>query len=216
MEWAAAWAVLKRVWWMIPVAVGLYMAYNWVWDRGHDSRNGEVAQLHSDVKKWHDAYDAQKETMRLQDAAHAKAIADLKTDQAGIVKSLSDQLDAAEHRAQKVKIITKEVIRYVSPATDAHFPVPVGLLRLHNDALSGEVGPETAAVPGGGPAPDDAASSTPASTLGRVIRDNYAECVARGEVIKGWQNWYATNKAAWQKAVQEQLSSPLVQPTAPP
>lgn len=70
---------------------------------------------------------------------------------------------------QVIHDIQRETPRYVTPSTDAAYPLPVGFVRLH-DAAAASVLP-------GPPGPADAqASGVKASDAAIVIADNYGTC----------------------------------------
>lgn len=72
---------------------------------------------------------------------------------------------------QVIHDIQREAPRYVTPSTDAAYPLPVGFVRLHDAAAA-------AALPGP-PGPADAQASTvKASDAATVIADNYGTCHA--------------------------------------
>lgn len=211
----AVWALVKRFWWALPIVLGLLYVGHRIYDMGVHSRDKEVAKLTDAYKSWRTYGEAEAKLVADGRKAHAQALQGLQKDQQTIVAGLTKRLDAAEAQARKTRITPKEVIRYVSHHADATYRVPFGFLRLHNAALAAEGSPEAAAVPGGGQPDADAASDTPLSTVGATVADNYAECLARGEVIKAWQDWYPKMKDAWQRAVQVQLTSPDTLPDTP-
>jgi hypothetical protein len=216
MTWIAAWALIKRFWWVLPLALALWYVCHRIYDAGVHSRDKEVAVLTAAYTSWKAYGEAQAKMVTEERAAHALALKGLQSDQKAIVADLSKKLDAAETQARKNRITPTEVVRYVSPQSDAAFHLPFGFLRLHNDAASGAKGATQApSLSRSGPPDDSAASDTPLSAVGAAIADNYAECLARGEVIKAWQDWYPRMKSAWEKAVQVQLAAPDTMPTAP-
>lgn len=86
---------------------------------------------------------------------------------------------------------TKEIIRhvpiYVSAESDDRYPVPWGVVRLHDAAALG-VDPATLPNPAG--EPDDAASSVAASDLARAVARNYGDvCRADAAQLADLQAW---------------------------
>lgn len=88
----------------------------------------------------------------------------------------------------------KEVPVYVTPEADARFPLPVGLVRLHDAAA---LGVDVADVPDPAGRPDDSASAVAASDLGGAIAGNYGECRADQARLIGLQGWVRDQAAAF-------------------
>ena len=129
-------------------------------------------------------------------AAQAHAAAVEATD-----AQISAQASATDAAAQArivtiTRTITKEIPVAISPATDARFPLPVGLLRTHDAAA---LGVDMSAIPQPAGQPDDAASSVEASAFGTVIASNYGECHVDQRRLLDLQDWVrketATNPA---------------------
>lgn len=69
------------------------------------------------------------------------------------------------------RTITKEIPVVLTPEVDRAFPLPNGLVRLHDAAALGRaLGPAPAGQP------DDASSSVTAGRFGSVIAGNYESC----------------------------------------
>lgn len=132
---------------------------------------------------------------------YAKVEAEAATQQQQVVADLNQKLDAANARAEQVRTITKEVVRYVTPKADAGCTIPAGFVRLQNLSLD-PTGPVAPSDPGDADAPSGIALSTVAG----ITASNNAECVVRGEVISAWQEWYARNKAIHDAAQQKFLN----------
>lgn len=88
----------------------------------------------------------------------------------------------------------REVPVYVTAETDRRYPVPVGLVRLHDAAARG-VSPSVVPDPAG--RPDDAPSGVAASSLGETLAANYGSCLADLERFRDLQSWVDQQKAAW-------------------
>lgn len=87
------------------------------------------------------------------------------------VQVITQYVDRERVVHQVIHDIQRETPRYVTPATDASFPLPVGFVRLHDAAAA-------AALPGP-PGPTDAqASAVAASDAAIVIASNYGTCHA--------------------------------------
>jgi hypothetical protein len=85
------------------------------------------------------------------------------------VHVITNYVDRERVVRQVIHTIQRETPRYVTPHTDAAFPLPVGFVRLHDAAA--------AAVLPGPPGPADAqASGVTASDAARLIVGNYGTC----------------------------------------
>lgn len=150
--------------------------------------------------KWkakHEQYVAREEFARkFQADAWAKALAAAKTEQAQIAKELGDQLKEAQEKQQPIKVVIKEVTKYVTPQADANCSVTDGFVWMYNSSLQLPTDSQLAASR---PRDADAPSGIALSTVGAVAGENNAECVLRGEVIDAWQNWYLRNKAVFDR-----------------
>ncbi len=124
-----------------------------------------------------------------KDVVKREAVADAITTDVG-KKSEARQ---AEIRWRTITTI-REVPVYVSPETDHRFPVPVGLVRVHDAAARG-VSPAEVPDPAG--RPDDAPSGVAASALGQTLAANYGSCLADLERFRDLQGWIDQQAAAW-------------------
>jgi hypothetical protein len=101
-----------------------------------------------------------------------------------------------ERRQVVVRYVTRTLIEkvpvYVSPEVDRRYPLPVGLVRLHDSAARGE-----AEVPGSAGEPDDAPSDVAASTLAQTLIGNYGDYYACREQVRGWMTWAEEQKRVW-------------------
>jgi len=77
---------------------------------------------------------------------------------------------------QVIHTIQRETPRYVTPRTDAAFPLPVGFVRLHDAAAAAD-------LPGPPGAADAQASGVTASDAAVVIAGNYGTCHAIREQL---------------------------------
>jgi len=85
------------------------------------------------------------------------------------VHFITKYVDRVREVRQVIHDIQREAPRYVTPSTDAAYPLPVGFVRLHDAAA-------TSVLPGP-PGPADAqASAVKASDAAGVIADNYGAC----------------------------------------
>jgi len=99
----------------------------------------------------------------------------------------------AEIRWRTITTI-REVPVYVRPETDRRYPIPVGLVRVHDAAARG-LDPSVVPDPAG--RPDDAPSGVAASALGETLAANYGSCLADLERFRDLQSWVDQQKAAW-------------------
>lgn len=151
-------------------------------DKEKNSLEGKVAKLEKEKQDWLDRAD--------------KAVALAKIEQAALVLDLEQQLRAAQNQKAAVKVVTKEVIRYVSPQADAACTITAGFVWVHDLPLN----PGLAGSP---PGNVDAPAGIAASEVARIDAENLAECVERGEVINAWQRWYAENKGIFERVKKE-------------
>lgn len=85
-----------------------------------------------------------------------------------------------------------EIPKHVTPEIDAAFPVPLGFVRVWNDAAHGP-------IPPGSLGADAAPSGVPLSDVA------YAHTADQGTLdicrvrLAGWQEWYTKQLAAWPK-----------------
>jgi len=105
--------------------------------------------------------------------------------------AVSQQVAVASQQAQDhVRTVTRTLIQkvpaYVSPTTDARYPLPWGFVRLHDAAVAGVDLSAAAPGPGG---PDDAPSGIAASAAAAVIVANYGDCHADQARLAALQAW---------------------------
>lgn len=92
----------------------------------------------------------------------------------------------------KDRIVTqtliREVTKYVPAAADAQCVVPVGFVRLHDQAAAGVL-PQTSDAAG---QPADTPSGVALSAVGTTVAGNYGGCREDAQKLTGWQDWYAS------------------------
>lgn len=103
-----------------------------------------------------------------------------------------EHTQAAEQIRVVFKTIYREVPRAISAETDTRFPLPVGLVRLHDAAAEG-----LAPVPDAAGRPDDAPSEVKASDLAGAFVDNYEICHATARQLTDLQAWVRGQADAW-------------------
>jgi hypothetical protein len=99
---------------------------------------------------------------------------------------------------ERIRTVTQTIIRevpvYVSPETDARFPVPVGLVRVHDAAAAGDPLPEPSSEPDDAPGNAEASTVT-ASQLALTLTENYGVCTAELARFGKLQDWIKTQQA---------------------
>lgn len=138
----------------------------------------------------------QEFSAKFQADAWAKALVSVKAEQQEIVHEMAAKLKAAEDRQQPVKVVIKEVTKYVTSQADANCSVTDGFVWVYNSSLQLPTATELA---GSKPRDVDAPSGITLSSVGAVAGENNTECVLRGEVIDAWQKWYLRNKASFDR-----------------
>ena len=92
------------------------------------------------------------------------------------------------------RTITERIPVYVTAEIDRDYPVPVGFVRLHDAATRGSA----PALPDGTGEPADAPSGVALSAVTDTVVENSAGCTDDRARLKGWQDWYVQQKAAWE------------------
>lgn len=140
----------------------------------------------------HRAGRAECETAHLAQLAKAQR-------EAARVADLRGQITAdidADHqvKAEAVRVVYRTIYREIpnalTPETDARYPLPHGLVRLHDAAALG-----VPAVPDPTGLADDQPSPVAASQLAGVIVDNYQSCAATAGRLTDLQAWVSRQVA---------------------
>lgn len=126
----------------------------------------------------------------------------LRLEQDAIVTDLRQKLDEAEGREAPVKVIIREVPRYVTQKADADCPITAGFQWVYNSSL---VLPTDAELARSRPEDVDAPTGITLSGVATVAAENNTECAQRGEIIEQWNTWYLQNKRAFERL---QLAAP--------
>lgn len=165
----------------IAAAVGLAVAFWW---HGNDRYSAGQA----------DERTAQEIARKgAEVAAYARGVARQYQIDKGLIAA-ADKAGFERGKAQaRTVTLTKEIVRYVTPETDARFTLPCGMLRLHDAAALG-VGAETLRNPSG--LADGDACPVKASDLAAVIVWNYGLDHQKDAQIAGLQDLARTLKAA--------------------
>ena len=188
--WTAAALIAKVIWKLLvdlptPLKFMLVLLLAVVgppWYTERTTRAEVTAYYKAQIKKINDAADRAAEYQEQE--------------QATIIGGLRAALEQALQQKQQTITIVKEVTKYVTVEADAHCVIPRGFVWLHDKSLAGE-NPD---VPGSDPGDVDAATDFKLSEVATVTGNNNAECVARGQIIKAWQDWYAKEKRTFEKA----------------
>lgn len=163
------------------VAVAIAGASWWVTSNYYDLKIADMKALH------------QAGIIIAQDAAaHKQADADKIT--SGVIAA---SLEARNGVLQGIIDNLRRTPIYVSPETDARFPLPCGFVRLHNAAVAGGADPSTIPLPAG--ATDASQCDVKASAAIGIIQDNYALALGWKAERDSWWDWYAQQAANWNK-----------------
>lgn len=133
---------------------------------------------------------------RLQAEAWVEQAARIRSEQDDIVRDLKADIDALEERELPIRIVVKEVTKYVTEKADAVCAVPAGFKWVYNQSLNL---PTTSQLAGSRPTDVDAPTGITLSRVATVSASNNAECAARGEIIESWQKWYLQNKSVFER-----------------
>lgn len=117
---------------------------------------------------------------------------------AGHIAAISADADTRIKAAQAVirtRTITliKEVPSVLTPATDRGFPLPVGLLRIHDAAAQGVA---LSAIPAPAGLADGSTGPVDASAFATVIASNYGVCLANAGRLSALQAWVSAVRQA--------------------
>lgn len=128
----------------------------------------------------------------------AQAIAAQHQAEADRITHDADVSNAAAH--QKIITVTQHIIQkvpqYVTPQTDARFPLPCGFIRLHDASALG-VEPSEISLPANNVDGDKCPVTT--SDAGSIIAANYALALGWRADLQTWEKWYADQAAKWPK-----------------
>ncbi len=137
--------------------------------------------------------DAVRGKVRASEAAGLRAAQAAERRAAEITDRAATAYEADRERVRTVyRTIYREVPHALTPETDARFPMPVGLVRLHDAAALAD---PAFSDPAG--LPDDAPSPVAASQLASAVVDNYETCNATAGRLTALQAWVREQSAAW-------------------
>lgn len=128
------------------------------------------------------------------EAAHKQAEADKITADLNAAS-----LEARNRQLRNVIANLQRIPAYVTPETDALFPLPCGFVRLHNAAA---VAADPAAIPLPAGATDGGKCDVKASAAIGIISDNYGLALGWKAERDSWWDWYAKQAANWNKPLE--------------
>jgi hypothetical protein len=130
--------------------------------------------------------EAQGEAWQVEALGNRLAIARIERSTAATAKIASESAARAAQIRTFTTTLVREVPVHVDAETDARFPLPVGLVRVHDAAARGV---PADAVPDPAGRPDGEASDIAASTLASVVALNYGTCREDQSRLSAWQAW---------------------------
>lgn len=184
-----------RFWAGVVILAALALSHAGVYIRGYDVARWKYE---SKVQSLQGKLDELNSKMKVQSDAAKTEVANLKTEQKGVVDALQTELVATRAKVDGVRTVTKTITKYVTAKADAACLVPVGAAWVLDNAIAAGTGAAMASSP---PADVDAPSGVTLSRLTAVTNENYAECVERGKIIDSWQRWYTENERLHNEAV---------------
>jgi hypothetical protein len=209
------------------LAYGQWHFYDWSYARGvasqtkaMDTLKGKMAALQKDDDATHTSLNGwiSKYNQFVKDSD--KTIGDLKLSFASTEADLTKQLQATQTALDaKNKELINETQKYVTASADAHCTIPLGFVQLYDLSIEG-----IGATPGTTSASALALAQPPFATVDfpsglslsdvtSVIVINNAAAVTNRNLVIGWQQWWNSVKADYQKA-QQSASASLPSPQA--
>jgi hypothetical protein len=168
----------------------------WWWDRrpeGFPSYTFRLGPFHKTLRA-PDSLKAQLVALQTRQAEAGARVVILRGTQAAISDTAGREARVAQERIRTVtKTIIREIPIYVTPAADAAYPLPVGLLRIHDAAARGVAVPR---VPDPSGRADDAPSGVAASAFGAVLAGNLGQCLKDRDRLVRFQGWARDQEAA--------------------
>jgi hypothetical protein len=154
----------------------------------YGAKNQKNADIAAQMKAKSDAAEEKRQLeeriVKLNDATGAE------------IKGLQAQLQTALNTI-RVKTVTliREVPTYVSPLADSRCVVPVGFVRLHDDAVGGAVPNPAPAAAGAVGGLVDEPSGVALSAIGSVVAENYGYAHELEQQVNGWRaHWASVEK----------------------
>ncbi len=124
--------------------------------------------------------DAAKADLAAAESTNAALVRNLQLAQ-GTTRTVTEYVDRVQVVRERGTTIVKEVPVYVTANADAACTVPVGFVRLHDAAASGD------ALPGAAGDPDAPAVGVTLSAVAETLADNYATHHATVAQVTGLQ-----------------------------
>ena len=176
-EWAAK--LLEGLLFILLILGSYYGVYLWGADiEGH---------------KWEAKMATYEQQLKAQQDESKMVLDAMTNGHAIMVQGLTTKLQQVEQAKQKVQVLIQEVPKYVTTKADSNCSIPTGFTWLYNVSL----GAEYAGLPLSKPSNADQTTTVKLSELASTDASNNAECVARGQVISAWQEWYLSTSKLW-------------------
>ncbi len=203
----------RKGWAAFAVAVAVVLLYLWgmallesygksQYNLGHQEG---VASVNKRIQQYRDRLAEIEEHDKEQRGVLSAKITTLQAE-------LEEALKQSEARRNIVRVVVKEVTKYVTQKADTACTLPAGAVWMWNRAVAPESPEAASAVANGEPDDVDAPSGVALSTASGIVTDNLGECVQRGEVIKAWQKWYVENQEAYENYRKTVAKPPELKP----
>lgn len=122
-----------------------------------------------------------------QIAEQNRQIAELQEQKAKVtVEVVTKYVDRVKVVQSQADAVIREVPVYVTQAADARCVIPVGFVRVHDEAATG--------VPVAAGDSNEAASGIALSAVAETIADNYGTCRETAEQLKALQEWVRSTR----------------------
>ena len=213
---------------IIAIVFALHKGYNWIYDRGMAKQQAIdapiIAKLTKERNEIKGKYDTLHANVTTWKAQSAEADRVFKADQKLIVDGLERQLKESERkRKQQQKDLQRDLPKYIPASVD--IALPVGFLWLQNRSIEGQAAGSQNGLPGStGVAADTPSGLTLRGYSEHILIPNNDEAVRRGEIVLGWQQWYAKTRLNFTEAQRKAAEAipkledtkPAAKPVTPP
>lgn len=152
----------------------------------------ELAEYKAAYVKWKEGYD--------------EATAQLKEEQARITSEQDRKLKSRDAEIQSLKKELQNAIPNYVPAS-ANVVVPSGFIGLYTRSLEAQPATWISELSLGDQGDAGDPTDLDLRGLAEVLTENNAACLQYRDRLLRWQSWYVTQKAAYDKAVQEALKN---------
>jgi len=182
---------------LLVIALGLWGVYSWIYQRGFDSRQGEVNELKEQLAQYQSQYNR---WIAETEIASEK----LNQEQSKLIASLEEQLNEQRQRVQERQIIyrDREITKYIP--VDNNTVLPIGFIWLYAHSLQGQTITDSTLYPisettGRNPGAD---SGVTLSDLVEVIEQNHLRCLQYRSRLDIWNQWYQVSKENYDAALE--------------